>query len=117
MMISGAVADINFGHVPGLPQESNESVQELHTIYVARGQNVDDSENLACNAMATRSVGATTLGLNSVNEHFEETIEVDPVRQSEEPTIKEDRLALANEEDTFLLLPERFQWKQKPQLA
>ena len=78
---SGAAAVAIFGHVLGSPQESNESVQELQTTRVAGGQDVDDSENLARNAMATRSVGATTSGLNRVNEHFEETVEVDSARE------------------------------------
>ena len=78
---SGAVAEAIFGHVLGSPQERNESVQELQTTHVVGGQDVDDSENLARNAMATRSVGATTSGLNRVNEHFEETVEVDSARE------------------------------------
>lgn len=66
---------------------------------------MDDSENFARNAVATRSVGATTSGLNSVNVHFEKMVAVHSAREGEEPIIEEDRLALAIEEETFLAAP------------
>ena len=93
------------GPVLSSPQVSFQGEQEWQPYNIVGGTDLENTGNSVPNALGTRSVGATTSGLNSVNGCFRETAGVDTERGSEEATARRECLVLPNEEETFLAAP------------